>query len=669
MTPPVALSLVRQALLGSPQASPSLGRFFARVSPQPSRPAEPPRPPQQALRVPLLPEGARKEQEAPKPQPPDMWSNAYIALYAHYACVGLVGGILTTALQPYCLYVKQAQPNTCATLATFINLPFGFKLFYGMISDCVPIFGQHRKPYIVGGWFFAFVAALVGAVHPDDLDLPTASSLFLAMTVAYLVADCAADAALVGYSTLEPKETRGSILSTAYSIRFTFNVVSAALVALLYNGPPSGGDFAWGLTLQQLLWLPVGFVGLAMGGTLPSLVEERSAGTSKPLSFLRRLVQVRKLMQQHAVWRLVLGLVLTTTLSLISNQAANNANARWFHMSPLQLGASNCLQSLCLAVGMAAYKKYLLHVSWRKTYTVGIVGMQLCNLAYLLTVFFPQFKNGWWVVFTSVNIQLAYAFTFVIGILIVPEITIPGFEGVVYGAVTSFTNQAQNLTNALNNLLLSVWPSNTSNEQLDLCALPSARRSNARAAAAAAAAAAADGDAAHPHPPHASELLARAATGAASTAAASVASTAASAASLLLPASGPWTTEAEEPTAWQQQQSVAGAWAELGGGAAAADAAAAGAGAGATTCGEVERNMASLTLLTVAIATCSLVFMPLLPRQKDETALMMKRPPSKLAGDCMLLLGVMLMVVGPAFACLSVFPQTSCLKIAGGPGC
>ena len=71
----------------------------------------------------------------------------------------------------------------------------------------------------------------------------------------------------------------------------------------------------------------------------------------------------------------------------------------------------------------------------------------------------------------------------------------------------------------------------------------------------------------------------------------------------------------------------------------------------------------------MAIATCSLVFMPLLPRQKDETALMMKRPPSKLAGDCMLLLGVMLMVVGPAFACLSVFPQTSCLKIAGGPGC
>ena len=42
--------------------------------------------------------------------------------------------------------------NTCASINTFINLPFGFKLFYGMVSDCVPIFGQHRKPYLVGGW-------------------------------------------------------------------------------------------------------------------------------------------------------------------------------------------------------------------------------------------------------------------------------------------------------------------------------------------------------------------------------------------------------------------------------------------------------------------------------------------------------------------------------------
>ena len=43
-----------------------------------------------------------------------------------------------------------------------------------------------------------------GHPHPrHPLCLGSASSLFLAITVAYLLADCAADAALVGLSTLE----------------------------------------------------------------------------------------------------------------------------------------------------------------------------------------------------------------------------------------------------------------------------------------------------------------------------------------------------------------------------------------------------------------------------------------------------------------------------------
>ena len=48
---------------------------------------------------------------------------------------------------------------------------------------------------------------------------------------------------------------------------------------------------------------------------------------------------------------------------------------------------------------------------------------------------------------------------------------------------------------------------------------------------------------------------------------------------------------------------------------------------------------------------------------------MMQRPPSKLAGGALLCIGALLMVVGPAFACLSVFPETACLQLAGGSGC
>ena len=65
---------------------------------------------------------------------------------------------------------------------------------------------------------------------------------------------------------------------------------------------------------------------------------------------------------------------------------------------------------------------------------------QVFNLLYLLTVYYRPFKDGWWYVFTQVDMEFAYAFTFVIGIIIVPEITQPGFEGVVYGAITTYSN-------------------------------------------------------------------------------------------------------------------------------------------------------------------------------------------------------------------------------------
>jgi len=72
--------------------------------------------------------------------------------------------------------------------------------------------------------------------------------------------------------------------------------------------------------------------------------------------------------------------------------------------------------------------------------------------------------------------SLAYALTSAIGIVVIPEITVPGFEGVIYGAVTTYTNQAMNVANAINNLLLAVWPSNTNNDELKALA-PAGRHS------------------------------------------------------------------------------------------------------------------------------------------------------------------------------------------------
>lgn len=157
----------------------------------------------------------------PTPPPagaPDMWTWPHVGIYAHYACIGVVNGILSQALLPYCMYRSGGQPSTCATLSTFVNLPWGFKICYGLLSDALPLrtitvhngrlaltAPLHRKPYLVLGWSATWAIAFSFATLPDsEVSLTFAALLFLLMTLAFLTADCAADAALVGYSSREP---------------------------------------------------------------------------------------------------------------------------------------------------------------------------------------------------------------------------------------------------------------------------------------------------------------------------------------------------------------------------------------------------------------------------------------------------------------------------------
>ena len=64
-----------------------------------------------------------------------------------------------------------------------------------------------------------------------------------------------------------------------------------------------------------------------------------------------------------------------------------------------------------------------------------------------------------------------------------------------------------------------------------------------------------------------------------------------------------------------------------------------------------------------------MLFLGLLPSQKAHVAQLASLPPSPAMGKLMLgLLGV-LVVLGTGLSVLPIFPQTACLRIAGGGGC
>lgn len=46
-------------------------------------------------------------------------------------------------------------------------LPWSFKIFAGLLTDCVPVFGMRRKPYFLLGWLIYFAANMSLAVAGD----------------------------------------------------------------------------------------------------------------------------------------------------------------------------------------------------------------------------------------------------------------------------------------------------------------------------------------------------------------------------------------------------------------------------------------------------------------------------------------------------------------------
>ena len=74
-----------------------------------------------------------------------------LALPSCYLMVGMVQGMIYPFLNVYPLDLgaTEAQQSTIMSLK---GLPSCFKIFFGLISDTLPIFGYRRKPYMLIGW-------------------------------------------------------------------------------------------------------------------------------------------------------------------------------------------------------------------------------------------------------------------------------------------------------------------------------------------------------------------------------------------------------------------------------------------------------------------------------------------------------------------------------------
>ncbi|CAI5724066.1 unnamed protein product [Peronospora destructor] len=79
-------------------------------------------------------------------------SKECIGLLAQYAGVGFLAGIIPGVIYPVLQGYLNAEGTIVVSATVLVQIPWCYKMFFGVISDCFPIMGYCRRPYMVIGW-------------------------------------------------------------------------------------------------------------------------------------------------------------------------------------------------------------------------------------------------------------------------------------------------------------------------------------------------------------------------------------------------------------------------------------------------------------------------------------------------------------------------------------
>lgn len=204
-----------------------------------------------------------------------------IAVPACYLLVGILQGLSGPLINvlPLDLGATAAQQTTISGIR---SLPASFKLFFGFLSDNLPMCGYRRKPYMLMGWLMASLSLLTllmgsnlrvpsrhaGCFHTSSTDTSTVddenripddapsigflSVALLGFGTGFWLADVMGDSIVAEKAKLEPPEARGSVQSCTYTL-CNYWIVILVKTRLAHTDRPLEYPFHFSLLLLSFL--------------------------------------------------------------------------------------------------------------------------------------------------------------------------------------------------------------------------------------------------------------------------------------------------------------------------------------------------------------------------------------------------------------------------------
>ncbi|TMW63970.1 hypothetical protein Poli38472_014675 [Pythium oligandrum] len=377
-------------------------------------------------------------------EPVELISKEYGGLLVNASVTGFVFMFFQYIFQVLLLAdfstTQHAQSNATKYL---LQWPGAFSVFFGLISDCYPIYGSRRKSYMVLGWSVASVMFLTMVIvcattAPADV---TRGYLLLAFSMlasfGLQIAYIAALAMSVGLAQRECLYQRGHLQGLYLVVYYVFANVAQIVAAVIFQRDDFGITMTSSISLLQAAAILAGLCIVPIPFVVYRIHED--IAQIHDVTFMRRVMELWQLLRWKVVYNILFFLCASLFLSAAFDSNVGTAMAFWSGITANTAGWIKVSEFLARFLGVLIFKTVFINYSWRRLAIIGLISNVVAKVIMGGPIIYDVVRNPWYMCIMTL-VSDVYLGVFDIFALVIPtEIADVGREGAVIGLVSSFT--------------------------------------------------------------------------------------------------------------------------------------------------------------------------------------------------------------------------------------
>ena len=359
-----------------------------------------------------------------------------------------VQGILTLSRLAVSFFLKDElllSPVQMSAIIGIGTLPWMIKPLYGFISDSLPLFGYHRKPYIVLSGIIGCAAwvCLGTVVHTSS----TATIMIVLASLSVAISDVIVDSIVVERARSESDAKTGSLQSLCWGSSAIGALCTAYFSGLLLEYFTTRTVFlitaSFPLIVSSVAW----FI-----AEQPIDKDVKKSNNTK-----NQLLQIRQAITQKVIW--------LPTLFIFIWQATPKAESAFFyfttnelHFQPEFLGRVRLVTSFASLVGVWAFQRYFKTVPFRIMFSWGIFVSTALGMTTLLLVTHTNRLLGiddhWFSLGDSLILTVIGQIVFMPVLVLSTRLCPPGIEATFFAVLMSVMNFGATISYWLGSLMM-----------------------------------------------------------------------------------------------------------------------------------------------------------------------------------------------------------------------